>query len=150
METLFEEIAKEHSVPAAQIAGSLGRNRALIDMAVNLPFVLLYCFAVTAAVRVLWRRYPPAENGWIPGTAMALFLSLVFAVGCTMFGELWSWAAETYRIGNDHMSYRAQRLPWARYRTTLCAGALIVFWLAAAAGAWRMKLHSSMGAYRNH
>jgi hypothetical protein len=144
MEMLFEEIAEEHGVPAAQVGRSLGRNRALIDIAVNLPFALLYAFVVAAAVRVMWRRYPPAEHGWIPGATMALFLSLVFAVGCTMFGELWSWAAETYRIGNDHMSYRAQRLPWARYRTALCAGALIVFWLAAAAGARKMKLDCSI------
>ena len=58
---------------------------------------------------------------------MALFLSLVFAAGCTMFGELWSWVVENYRVGNDHMSYRAQRLPWARHRAGLFAGALIGF-----------------------
>ncbi len=99
MAALFEQIATEHGVPTANVAGSLGRNRAGIDVAVNFPFVLLYGFVAAAVARMMWRRYPPAEHGWIPGVIMALFLSLVFAAGCTMLGELWSWTAETYRIG---------------------------------------------------
>jgi len=70
---------------------------------------------------------------------MVLFLSLVFAAGCTMVGEEWSWVAEGYRVGNGHMSYRAQRLPWARYRGDLFAGALLVFWLAAYESARRAR-----------
>jgi hypothetical protein len=65
-----------------------------------------------------------------------------------MFGELWSWIAESNRIGNDHMSYRSQRLPWARHRTALFAGALIIFWLAATAGARRIRPDHSMPADR--
>jgi hypothetical protein len=146
MAALFEQIAKEHGVSSANVSGSLGRNRAEIDIAVNLPFALLYGFIAAAAARMMWRRYPPAEHGWIPGVIMALFLSLVFAAGCTMLGELWSWVAETYRIGNDHMSYRAQRLPWARHRANLFAGALIVFWVAASARARKMRTDHSMPA----
>lgn len=44
MGALFEKIAKKHGVPL-EVSGSLGCNRAHIDLAVNLPFVLLYCFA---------------------------------------------------------------------------------------------------------
>ena len=146
MAALFEQIAKEHGVPPANVSGSLGRNRAEIDIAANLPFALLYGFVAAAVARMMWRRYPPTEHGWIPGIIMALFLSLVFAAGCTMFGELWSWVVESYRIGNDHMSYRAQRLPWARHRSGLFAGALIVFWVAAAAGARKMKADYSVPA----
>jgi uncharacterized BrkB/YihY/UPF0761 family membrane protein len=146
MAALFEQIAKEHGVPPAKVSGSLGRNRAPIDLAVNFPFALLYGFVAAAAARMMWRRYPPAEHGWIPGFTMALFLSLVFAAGCTMFGELWSWAAETYRIGNDHMSYRAQRLPWARHRAGLFAGAWIVFWVAATACARKLRTHHPLPA----
>ena len=150
MAALFEQIAKEHGVPPAKVFGSLGRDRAQIDIAVNLPFALVYGFVAAAAARMMWRRYPPAEHSWIPGVIMALFLSLVFAAGCTMFGELWSWVVESYRVGNDHMSYRAQRLPWARHRAGLFAGALIVFWVAAAAGARKMKTNHSMPADRAH
>ena len=148
MAALFEQIATEHGVPVASVSGSLERNRAAIDIAVNLPFALLYGFVAAAVARMMWRRYPPAEHGWIPGVIMALFLSLVFAAACTMFGELWSWVAETYRIGNDHMSYRANRLPWARHRAGLFVGAWIVFWVAAIARARKMMTHNSMTADR--
>src|SRR5205823_3783287 len=110
-----------------------------IDIAVNLPFVLLYCFAVAAVARLIWRKYPSAEHGWIPGATMALFLSLVTAAGSTMLGEIWSSLAESYRIGNGHMSYRVQRLWWVRHRTELFAGAVAAFWLAVAATARRMR-----------
>jgi hypothetical protein len=130
MGTLFEQIAKEHSVPVERVYSSLGHNRAQIDLAVNLPFALLYCFAAAAVARMIWRRYPPAEEGWIPGAIMTLFVSLAFALGGTMLGQMWSWTAETYRIGNAHMSYRAYRLLWARHPAALFGGALVVFWLS--------------------
>ena len=144
MAALFQQVAEEHGVSPARVSASLGRNRVQIDIAANLPFGLLYAFVAAAVARMMWRRYQPAEHTWIPGVIMALFLSLVFAAGCTMLGELWSWSVETYRIGNDHMSYRAQRLPWARHRAGLFAGALIVFWVAAAAGARKLRTDHSM------
>jgi hypothetical protein len=139
MGLLFERIAKEHGVPVGLVSDALGRNRADIDFAVNLPFWLLYCLAAIAVVRLLWSKYPPAEHGWIPGVTMALFLSLVMAALGTMLGEMWSWLAEAYRIGNDHMSYRVPRLWCVQHRTELFAGAVIVFWLAAAAVARRVR-----------
>jgi len=132
MQTLFEQIAGEHRVPVELVSDALGRNRAHIDAAENLPFILLYCFGAAAVARMIWRRYPPVEHGWIPGAIMALFLSLAFAAGGTMLGEVWSWIAESHRIGNSHMSDRVQRLWWVRHQTGLFTGAVAVFWLAAA------------------
>ncbi|HXN46825.1 MAG TPA: hypothetical protein VN893_09325 [Bryobacteraceae bacterium] len=139
MGSLFEEIAREHGVPVGRVSGALGQNRADIDVAENMPFALLCCFAAIVLARLLWRRYPPAEHGWIPGAIMALFVSLAFAVGSTMLGELWSPCAESWRIGNGHMSYRADRLWWGGHRPELFAGAVVAFWLAAAATALRMR-----------
>jgi hypothetical protein len=135
MVSLFEPIAAQHGVSTAQVAGSLGRNRLHIDLAVNLPFAILYLLAAWFCVRLIWRRYPPAEIGWAPGLMMTLFVSLALATGCVLLGEMWSWITETYRVGNDHMSYRAVRLVWRRYRPEMFAGALASFWLAAAIAA---------------
>ena len=141
---LFEQIAREHGVSPSRVSESLGRNRAHIDAAVILPFALLCCFIAVAVARMMWRRYPSFE-GWIPGAIVALFLSLVYAVGSTMLGEQWSWLTESCRIGNDHMSYRVQRLFWVRHRTELFVGAVIVFWLAAATeGARQMRSKHSL------
>jgi len=85
--------------------------------------------------RTMWRRYPPTENGWIPGAMMTLFLSLVVACGGTMLGEVLSGIAESIRIGNDHMSYRHQRQWWVRHWAGLFTGALILFWIFSAVAA---------------
>ena len=128
---LFEEVAEEHGVPVEQVSSSLGRNRAYIDIAESLPFALLYGLAAVAIARMNWRRYSPDEHGWTIGITMASFLSLVLAAGSTMLGELWIWTAEGFRIGNEHMSYRSNRLFWARHRFELFAGAFMIFWLQA-------------------
>jgi hypothetical protein len=104
MASLFEQIAKEHGVSVGVVSGALGRNRARVDLAIDLPFVLLYFLTATAVARLIWHKYAPAEHGWIPGATMALFLSLVIAAVSLMLGEIWSWLAESYRIGNDHMT----------------------------------------------
>jgi len=135
MGALFQQVAKEHGVPVEQVSNSLGRNRVYIDLAESLPFVLLYYFAAVAITRTNWRRYSPEEHCWTPGIIMALFLSLVVAAVGTMLGEVWCAIAEGYRIDNSHMSYRFERLLWARHRTELFAGLLVVFWVAGTAAA---------------
>ena len=142
---LFEEVAEEHGVPVEQVSSSLGRNRAYIDIAESLPFALLYGLAAVAIARMNWRRYSPDEHGWTIGITMASFLSLVLAAGSTMLGELWIWTAEGFRIGNEHMSYRSNRLFWARHRFELFAGAFMIFWLAAINAARRLCSERSSG-----
>lgn len=150
MATLFEEVAKAHGVTSRTVAKSLGRNRAPVDVAMILPVVLLYCLGAAAISRTVWRRYPPSENGWIPGAVMILFLSLVFAAGSMMIGEIWCWNVETIRIGNDHMSYRVQRLWWVRHTTALFVGGVVVFWLGGASRCVRSE-HSppTSGSIKN-
>jgi hypothetical protein len=139
MGTLFEQIAKEHGVSVEHVYSSLGQNRGYIDLAENLPFLLLYCFVAVVATRMIWRRYPPPEDGWITGATMILLLSLAFAVAGTMLGDVWSGIAENFRVGNGHGSYRGQRLPWSRHGTALLASMLILFWLAAIEVTRRMR-----------
>ena len=136
--TLFKEIANQHSVPIERVYDSLGQNRGYIDLAINLPFALIYCLVAVAVARAIWRRYPPAENGWLPGATMILFISLAFPIAFIMVGDVWARIGETYRVGNGHMSYRADRLIWVRHQTTLFLAALVTFLLTAAETARRM------------
>jgi hypothetical protein len=114
-ERCLSRLQKKHGVPIERVYSALGQNRTNIDLAVNLPFALLYSVAAAAAARLIWRRYPPAEDGRIPGALMTFFVSLAFALGGAMIGEVWSWVVESYPI-MIHMSYRVQRLLWARHR----------------------------------
>lgn len=135
----FEQIAREHGVPVALVSGALGRNRAALDLAVNSPFVLLYCLAARGIARFMWRKYPREEHGWIPAATMALFLSLALAAAGTMLGEVWSGIVESLRLRNGHMSYRLERLWWAQHRAELFTGAIVGFWLAVVATAVRSR-----------
>ena len=135
---LFGEIASRHNVPMERVYDSLGQNRAYIDLAINLPFALISWLVVVAVARVVWRRYAPAENGWLPGSMMILFLSLAFSIAFIMVGDVWARIADTYRVGNGHMSYRADRLIWVRHQTALLSAAFVTFLLTAAEAAQRM------------
>jgi hypothetical protein len=145
MARLFAEIGKEHGVPVEQVAAALGQNRGYIDLAEILPFELLYVLAAILSARMIWRRYAPAEDGWAPGIAMALFVSVALAAGGTLHGEMWNWSVETHRIGNNHMSYRADRLFFARHRLELFVAAFMIFWLAAIHAARRVRLEHFNG-----
>jgi hypothetical protein len=68
---------------------------------------------------------------------MALFVSLAFAAGSIVIGEPWNSFVEGHRIGNGHMSYRADRLFVAKHRFELFAAALMIFWLVAIGAARR-------------
>jgi hypothetical protein len=46
-------------------------------------------------------------------------------------GDSWSIGAEVLRVGNGHLSYRTERLPWRQYRPAMIATALGMFWLVA-------------------
>lgn len=134
--TLFDAAALAHGIPAERVARALGANRPGIDAAVNLPFLLFSGAVAWLTARWVWRRYAPRE-GWMPGAVMTLFLALSFAFASVMLGELWSWFVESWRLDNGHMSYRAIRLPWARYRTELWTGMLLLFIAVAAFAARR-------------
>ena len=127
-----------------QVSNSLGRNRGCLDLAEILPFTLVYGFVVVIISRMIWRRYPPDDYGWSSGITMGLFVSLLIAAGSTLLVEVWIWLVESWRIGNNHRSYRADRLFGARHRIELFAGALLIFWLAAADAAshWPRSLHA--------
>jgi hypothetical protein len=128
--TLFAEVARQHDVRIELVYKSLGRNRVYIDAAEVMPFALLCCFPIAVVTRVILRRYSPAD-GWTSSAIMILLLSVGFALGGIMIGEVWSWFLEGYRVGNAHMSYRAQRLIWSRHPAALFSGALVLFWLVA-------------------
>ena len=60
-----------------------------------------------------------------------------------MLGEVWIWVVEGFRVGNGHMSYRGDRLFWARHRFELFAAALLIFWL----GSDQCSTSSTLGAF---
>lgn len=125
--TLIERIAKSHAVPPREVAKFVGRRSLAIDIAVSLPFLLLYGFLARMLIDKLRRRYPP-EDGWTAALAMIILASLAFGVGGMMLGQQWSTLAESIRIGSGHLSYRVGRLPWVRHQIDFFVLCVVLFW----------------------
>ena len=77
------------------------------------------------------------KDGWTVALALILLSSLVFGVVGVLIGEQWSTLAENIRIGTGHLSYRLDRLPWARHRFGFFALCVALFWCT---GAVRYKM----------
>jgi hypothetical protein len=127
LSTLLQQIATSHNVPLKEVAKFFGRRSLAIDVAVNLPFVLLYIFLAGLLVGRLRRRYPP-EDGWTVALAMIILSSLAVGVGGVLLGEQWSTLAENIRVGTGHLSYRVGRLPWARHQLGFFVLCVALFW----------------------
>ena len=128
---LYQEIAKTHKVSVAEVEQSVGRNREHIDAATYVSYVALAWAVAFLVSRLIWRKYPPGEYGWSAGVVAYVFFGILFAVGSTMGGEMLAWIVEGYRIGNDHLSYRAFRFWWVLHRSEMLVVLMMAFAVAA-------------------
>jgi hypothetical protein len=129
--SLLQQISTSHSVLPKEVVQFFGRRSLAVDLAVILPFLLVYALLGTLLAGWLRRRYPP-EDSMTAAFAMALFCSFVFGVGGLLLGEEWSLTAESLRVGTGHLSYRVNRLPWAQHRIGFFVLCVALFWSAAA------------------
>lgn len=138
--SLLKQMSTSHNVPTREVVQFFGRRSLAIDLAIILPFLLLYGSLATVGAGSLRRRYPP-EDSMTAALAMVLLCSLVFGVGGLLLGEQWSIAAENIRIGTGHLSYRVDRLPWVQYRAGFFVLCVAVFWGVAAVRSWVRARH---------
>lgn len=131
MAELFAVIGNNHGVTQPQTRQALLYRRPGQVLAVILSFALLYGLAATGIVRLVARRYP-IDQGWLEVAVAVLFTSTVVSLTGVLLGEVWAFLLETYRLGDDHLSYRADRIPWAHHCLVLFLGGVVLFWLIAA------------------
>ena len=81
------------------------------------PLAVLYCVGAFGLSRFIRRRF--ANDEWGPKIVAALFASMVLS-GCVLaLGHLWGGAVEMVRVNNMHMTYRADRLGWHGYASSV-------------------------------
>lgn len=129
---LAAQIGQSHHVPPRELKQLFGQRILVADVAMNLPFFLLYCLLAAMVAGSLFRRHPPAD-GWTAPLVMVSLCSLAFGTLGTLVGEQCSTLAENLRVGTGHLSYRLDRLPWARHRVAFLVLCVVLFWLAALA-----------------
>lgn len=127
--SLGGQIAKTHNIPPNELAPYFDRRNPVIDAAMILPFLLLYALLATLFAGWLLRRYPP-HDGIATTLTMGVLSAFVFGVGGLLAGEEWSGLMENFRVGNGHLSYRLDRLPWVRHRIEFFVLCLALFCIA--------------------
>jgi hypothetical protein len=95
-------------------------------------------FAVVS--RHIAGRVPAGGEGDWRVSAVVLALLTPVAAGLALaLTQMWAWTAETLRLRNGHISYRAFHLPASRYGWVVVAVAALVFAVAAGLEVWRMR-----------
>ena len=131
MATLFSEIAKNHGVTVEQVRKSIQQGRMRFDVTVLLSFAAFYFLAAYYLAQSVCRRFPFRESR-LTALLCTVGASILVSFTGMMMLETMSFLAESFRLGNSHLSDRANRIPWPYIRIPLFAGGLILFWLAAA------------------
>jgi hypothetical protein len=129
MATLFTVIASNHSVSAQQVHQSVGRRPEGLDLAVLLSFALLYSLVSIGLVIRIFSRFP--VDAPVPALAATVGMSAVVSGGGLMGLGLWAGTVEMIRVGNTHMSYRVDRLPWGHHTIGLFVSGVFLFWMIA-------------------
>jgi hypothetical protein len=130
MATLFGRVSQRHGVDVAAVRAYAEQRDIMFDVAVLLGFALAYALVAYQLVGIVMRRFSIDER-FALATALAV-VSLMSMVIALLVGDTWSIAAEIVRVGNGHLSYRTERLPWRQYRPAIAATLLGMFWLVAA------------------
>lgn len=124
-------IVAEHRITPSQYNGMFGARPPGFDLAVGIAYALLYAWAASVLSAWVWRKHPPTD-GALGGTVMIVYVSLATAALGDLLGEQWAGLWENFRLGNGHISYRLDRVPWGHHRGALFVGGLVLFWLVAA------------------
>jgi len=120
MASLFQKVAREHGVTVDRVRQSLQERPKLFDLSV------LFSFAgLLAAAAYLIRRWAVR---WDWPAVMTVYVSAVLAAAGVLLLDVWSGTMEDLRIGNGHLSYRGERIPWLHHRLLLFAGFALLSW----------------------
>src|SRR3954467_1207091 len=129
MAMLFSTIARGHEIDVSTVREYVQQRDVIFDAAVLLVFAFAYVGIAYQLVGAVMRRFAGDERFAL--VAALIIVSVMTVVTAVLVGDSWSIGAEVLRVGNGHLSYRTERLPWRQYRPAIIATALGVFWLVA-------------------
>ena len=101
------------------------------DVVVLLSFAAFYFLAAYYLANRVCRRFPLRES-WLTALLCTVGASILVSLAGIFMLETFAFLAEIFRYETNHVSDRANRIPWPYIRIPLFAGGLILFWLAAA------------------
>ena len=132
--SLFATIAEQHGVPLEDVAAAVVYRRVWLDAVVVVGFAVLYG---ALARHVAGRIFQSAiGDSRMFAATMTIAVALVFAAAGLFAGQVWTGLIESIRLGNGHVSYRADRVPWRQYPVPIFLAGVVVF-LGAAVSKWK-------------
>ena len=123
------EVASRHVVQPGEVAGAVGQRDERLDASVLLLFTVIFGIAANSVTRRLFVRFPPDEP--IPALIAAAGAAVFMSAAGVILGGLGSSVVEMIHVGDMHLSYRAERLPWNHDWPFLFAGGLTLFAIVA-------------------
>jgi hypothetical protein len=149
MSKLAAVMGEYHGVTERDIQEWTGRRNVMFDISVFLSFLVGFSLASRSLMRRLFNAW--SFNGTLAVLACAVTTLAVSAAGGGA-GALWAAFWEVVRIGNEHLSHRAGRVPWPYYLPSLFAAALVmcslVAWREYRAAARRLSLRDDSNPAR--
>ena len=127
MAVLFAQVSRVHTVAPDVVREYSRRRNRWFDAMVFLGLGTMYVMAAYTMAGRIAIRFPVEE--WVAGAFAILALSLAVAFVAVSIGDALSIGAEILRVGNGHLSYRADRLPWRRHHAFEFAAGIGLFWL---------------------
>lgn len=123
---LFAGIATTHGVSSNEVAAARAALDARpFDWAVNLPMLGIGVLMAWPVTRRLRRRF---EGEPIPLIFSMLLASIAIGVVIVALGQVWAGYIEMLRLGNGHLSYRAQRIQWVHHRGETFVVVVVAVW----------------------
>jgi hypothetical protein len=143
MATLFTRISQRHGIDVSTVREYAQQRDVIFDAAVLIVFALGYVVIAYQLVGAVTRRFPADER--FARVAAVIIVSVMTVLAALLVGDSWSIGAEVLRVGNGHLSYRTERLPWRQDPVAIFATALSLFWLAAV-----VRIKTQSGGCRAH
>ena len=112
-----------HRVSEREIQEWTGRRNVIFDISVFLSFLVGFGLASRSLMRRLFNAW--SFNGTLAILACAV-TTLAVSVAGGGAGALWAGFWEVIRIGNEHLSHRAGRVPWPYYVPSLFVAAILM------------------------
>ena len=129
MATLFATVGQGHGVDPEAVRRAVGQRSVTFDAAVLLSFATLFGFMVRPVASRIAATFASSLTAQ---TLVVIFASIGVGIVGGLVGDVWSGVAETIRVGNGHVSYRVNRVPWRQHPELAVASCVALFWVIGA------------------
>jgi len=123
---MFQQVADVHSVDVQAVRASAAVRDRVFDAGVFMALTIAFGFLANPLAGMVVARF---ERDGRPARVIALVIASLFVTILGWFiGQILTTVAEMLRVGNGHLSYRTDRIPWQHNWALVFSLLLLIFW----------------------